>query len=144
MEIYEDLPLNYKNALMTRARELSPFWNLLGMEILDIKKGWAKIRLPFADKLTNPLGIAHGGAVFSPADSAIGLALIGMVEKGETIITVEMKINYLKPFSKGEIIAEAKIVHKGSHVAVGEVNVKNGQKELVAKGVATYMILKKK
>ncbi len=144
MEPYEELPPNYKKSLMKRTSELSPFWSLLGMEILDIKKGWAKIRLPFSEKLTNPLGIAHGGAVFSPADSAIGLALMGMVEKGEVVITVEMKINYIQPFSKGEIIAEAKIDHKGSHVAVGEVDVKNEQGELVAKGVATYMILKKK
>jgi acyl-CoA thioesterase len=93
--------------------------------------------------LANGIGVAHGGAIFSPADSAVGMALIGLTSKDENISTLEMKINYLRPLSEGEIIAEAKIVHRGAMTAIGDVEVKDGKGNLIAKGLATYAITKK-
>jgi len=87
--------------------------------------------------------VAHGGAIFSPADSAVGMALIGLINKDENISTLEMKINYLRPFSRGEIVAEAKIVHKGTMTAIGDVDVRDEKDNLIAKGLVTYAIFKK-
>jgi acyl-CoA thioesterase len=143
MSEYEDLDPRFKESLLNWMKTNNPFWSLLGMEIIGIKKGWAKIRLPFTKKLTNGIGVAHGGAIFSPADSAVGMALIGLTERDESISTLEMKINYLKPLSGGEIIAEAKIVHRGTMTAIGDVEVRDGDGNLIAKGLATYAIVKK-
>ena len=70
------------------------------------------------------------------------MALIGMVDRGDAFVTVEMKLNYLLPFASGEITAEARIIHQGTKTALGDVEVRNERDELVAKGLATYMILK--
>ncbi len=144
MADYEELAPELKELIFETMKTHSPYWKLLGIELVDVKKGWAKVRLPFDKKLVHPLGIAHGGAIFSPADSAVAMALIGMVEKDETFLTIEMKINYLAPFTNGEIIAEARIIHKGRNTALGDITVKNGNGELVAKALATYMIVPKK
>jgi acyl-CoA thioesterase len=143
MSSYEELNPHFKESLLNWMATKNPFWSLLGMELVEIKKGWAKIRLPFSDKLANGIGVAHGGAIFSPADSAVGMALVGMVHKDENISTLEMKINYLKPLTAGDIIAEAKIVHKGTMTAIGDVEVKDEKGNLIAKGLATYAITKK-
>ncbi len=143
MTDYEELDPGFKKSLLDWMKTRNPFWSLLGMEIIGIKKGWAKIRLPFTEKLANGLGVAHGGAIFSPADSAVGMALVGMIDKDENISTLEMKINYLKPCVEGEIIAEAKIVHKGTMTAIGDVEVRDEKDNLIAKGLATYAIFKK-
>lgn len=142
MTEYEELDATFKKMLMDTMRERAPFWSLLGMELADARKGWATVRLPFAEKLLQPLGVAHGGAIFSAADSAVAMALLGLVERDEVITTVEMKINYLMPFSGGEITAEAVIVHKGGRTALGDVTVRNGQGAMIAKAVATYMIIR--
>jgi uncharacterized protein (TIGR00369 family) len=142
MTHYEELAPEFKKALLHTMQTKSPFWSLLGMELVDVRKGWAKVRLPFDKKLVHPLGIAHGGAIFSPADSAVAMALMGLLEPDETTTTVEMKINYLKPFDSGEIVAEAHIVYKGTRTALGDVEIRDSQGNLVAKGLATYMILK--
>ena len=142
MVAYEELEPRFKDALLDWMKTKNPFWSLLGMEIIEIKKGWAKIRLPFSEKLANGIGVVHGGAIFSPADSAVGMALIGLVSKNENISTLEMKINYLRPLTAGDIIAEAKIVHKGSMTAIGDVEVKDEKGNLIAKGLATYAITK--
>lgn len=143
MTEYEELAPRFKEDLMKWQKTENPFWSLLGMELIAVKKGWAKIRLPFTEKLDNGIGIVHGGAVFSPADSAVGMALVGLLNKDETISTLEMKINYIKPFQGGEIVAEAKIIHRGTMTAIGDVEVRDDKDNLIAKGLATYAIFKK-
>ena len=142
MTDFEELSPNFKNALLTKVKKNTPFWSLINMDLVDVKKGWARVKLPYDKKLDHAYGSAHGAAVFAPADSAVAMALQGMVAKDEVFTTVEMKINYLKPFYKGEIIAEAKIVHKGGNLAIGDVEVRDSKGSLIAKALATYMIMK--
>ena len=142
MTEFEELAPNFKNALLTKVKKNTPFWSLINMDLVDVKKGWARVRLTYDKKLDHAYGSAHGAAVFAPADSAVAMALQGMVAKDEVFTTVEMKINYFKPFYKGEIIAEAKIVHKGGNLAIGDVEIRNSEGTLIAKALATYMIMK--
>lgn len=142
MPTHKELSPDLKAKVMNMANNVAKYWALLGMKLVDVKEGWAKVRLPFDEKLTQPMGIAHGGAVFSPADSAVALALAGLVDEDEIYTTLEMKLNYLKPFNRGELIAEATIIHKGKNVAIGEVVLVNDRGKMIAKGLATYMIMK--
>ncbi len=143
MAEFEELPPNFKNALLTKVKKNTPFWTLINMDVVDVKKGWAKVKLPYDQKLDHAYGSAHGAAIFAPADSAVAMALQSIVEKDEVFTTVEMKINYLRPFSKGEIMAEAEIIHKGGNLAIGDVEVRDSKGRLVAKALATYMIMKR-
>ena len=143
MTEYEDIAPNYKKALIDKMKVNVPFWALLGMEVVDVKKGWAQVKLPYSKKLAQPDGVAHGGAIFSPADAAVAVAMLGMIDRDETLLTIEMKINYIKPIKEGEILAEAKIVHRGGRTAIGDVDVMNSDGELIAKCLATYLIIRK-
>lgn len=141
---YDEISPNFKSALIKKTQMVHPFWKLLGMELVDIKKGWAVVKLPFDQKLTQADGIAHGGSTFSAADAAVAMALIGLIDRSQTMVTLEMKLNYTRPFTNGTLLAEAVIVQKGSTTALGEVSVRTDKNELVAKGLATYMILPKR
>ena len=143
MTEHEELSPNFKKALLTKVKNNTPFWSLINMDLVDIKKGWAKVKLTYDKKLDHAYGSAHGAAVFAPADSAVAMALQTMVEKDEVFTTVEIKINYIRPFSKGEIIAEAEIIHKGGNLALGDVEVRDSKGRLVAKALTTYMIMKR-
>jgi uncharacterized protein (TIGR00369 family) len=140
---FEGLPTDFKEKLYERMNRNTPFWSLLGMEISDARKGWARIRLPFTGKLANALGTAHGGAIFSTADSAAGIALAGLLREGESISTIEMKINYIRPVDEGDIIAEAEIIQRGRNTAVGDVVVRDSRGNIVARGMGTYIINKR-
>ncbi len=118
----------------------SPYYRLLGMEIMEIKEGESKIQMPFKQDLTHPYRIMHGGAIASLADSSVAMALISVVEPGDRFTTIEFKINFFAPVNKGKLEAHGKIVHKGSKTAVGEVEVKNEEGKLIAKLIATYNI----
>jgi len=50
MEKFEDLPPNFKYALMNKMHTVQPYWTMLGLKLVDIKKGWAKLKLPYSKK----------------------------------------------------------------------------------------------
>ena len=128
---------------LKKVRELanrSPYYRLLKMEVLEIRKGKSIIQMPFRKKLTHPYGIVHGGAIASLADSAVAMALIDLVKPSDRITTIEFKINFFTSVSQGKLTAQAKIIYKGSKTAVGDVDVINEDGKLVAKVIATYMI----
>lgn len=118
----------------------SPFYKLTGMECTYARQGEARVRMPFKKELTHPGQIAHGGAIASVADSALSLALISLTWPNTKIATAELKINYLKPFKEGFIEAIGKIIKRGAKVTVGEVKVKDHEGDIVAVGLATFVV----
>ncbi|HWP94098.1 MAG TPA: PaaI family thioesterase [Thermodesulfobacteriota bacterium] len=116
-----------------------PFWELLGIEVTEMGEGYARLVMPFHEKLTQPYGIAHGGALFSLADSAAAIAILSVSESSKKFLTVEMKINFLAPVKEGTTEARARVLRRGRVVPV-EIEVLNNN-ELVAKAIATYIIL---
>jgi len=81
----------------------SPYHRLLGIEATEIREGESRIQMLFKQELTHPYGIVHGGAIASLADSAVAMALISLVEPKDRITTIEFKINFFVPVSKGEL-----------------------------------------
>jgi acyl-CoA thioesterase len=116
-----------------------PIWNLLGIEVVETRDGYAKLIMPFSEKLTQAYGIVHGGAVFTLADSAVAVSVASLVKPNRKFVTVEMKINFLEPIREGIIEATAVVLRKG-RIMPAEVDIINNQ-ELVAKAIATYIIL---
>ena len=118
-----------------------PMYKLIGMEVVEVRAGYARFRLPFRRELTQPFGVMHGGAFAAVADSAVAIALWGLVGADKAFTTIEMKINFIAPVASGEVIAEGTIVHCGRRTAIGDVTLKDQDGRLVGKCLATYMIL---
>jgi len=124
------------------AREM-PFYNHLGMHLTRLGTGRAEIRINVTRRLTQDAGVAHGGVAAALIDSAVGLALYTMLDAEEFITTVELKVNFTAPAQLGLLKASGQIIHKGKRIAVGEAEVKDQKKRLIAKGLVTYIIMKK-
>lgn len=117
------------------------YWRLLGMTIVQSQNGEAVVKLEAGQNLTQVFGRVHGGAVASLADAAIGAAHRTYLKPGESQATIEMKVNFLKAAKQGELIAKARIIHKGKKVSFGQAEIRNSEGDLIAFGVATYMII---
>jgi acyl-CoA thioesterase len=117
-----------------------PYWTTIGMEVLETELDTATVRVRYHRGLLNSNGVVHGGVVFSAADAAIAVALLSLLKGGERIATIEMKINFVRAVKQEDVIAEARILHRGSRTAVGEATVHDGAGRLAAKGLATYAI----
>ena len=128
------------DALRENANQI-PMYKLIGMQVVEARPGYSKFRLPFRKELTQPMGVMHGGAFAAVADSAVAIALWGLVGMDKVFTTIEMEINFIAPVASGEVIAEGNIVHCGRTTAIGDVTLKNDEGRLVGKALATYMIL---
>jgi uncharacterized protein (TIGR00369 family) len=52
------------------------FYKFLGMQVIDIKECYARVRIPFKEELLQAEGMIHGGVLASICDSAVGIALL--------------------------------------------------------------------
>jgi uncharacterized protein (TIGR00369 family) len=118
----------------------TPYYEYLGIEVVEADEGFAKLRLDFKDHLTHPFGYFHGGAIASLADSAGINAVLTTLNDEEKALTLEMKINYLLPVKDAVVFAEGKVIHKGKKFAVADVDVKSDDGQLVAKAIVTCSI----
>ncbi len=80
----------------------SEFARLLGMVITEARDGYARVTMDCAGKM-NPSGVAHGGAIFTLADQAFGIAANCA---GVHRVAVSVSIQYLVP-AKGTLVAIA-------------------------------------
>lgn len=123
-------------------RDKPPYYHFLGIDILDVKLGFAKLRMNYDSKLTNPYGFVNGGFFSVLADAALACALLGMTEESPTrrLFTIEYKMNIIKPLKEGSVIAEAKVIHLGRDIAVGDVDLRDHSNKMVAKALITYAV----
>ncbi|OGP98147.1 MAG: hypothetical protein A2Z51_09360 [Deltaproteobacteria bacterium RBG_19FT_COMBO_52_11] len=91
--------------------------------------------------MTQAYGVVHGGAIATLADTAVAFALMTLIQPGERVLTAEFKINFFSAVNSGEMFGEARVVHKGGRMVAADMEVKNEKGQLIAKGLATYMIL---
>ncbi len=109
--------------LRARMEEMkaAPFALRLGIETVSVGENEAVVRMPVSG-LTNALGMAHGGAIFSLADQAFALAANS---RGEPQVAISASITYLRP-GRGDLVARARKVEENRTTSVYEVQVLQG------------------
>lgn len=118
--------------------ESQPFSVMIGAELEAFEPGRAVLALELGPDHMQHLGMAHGGVVSYLADNALTFA--GGSALGAACVTLEFKINYIRPARSGRLVAEAKVVNAGKRFAVTECRVtarENGEEILVASAQGT-------
>jgi acyl-CoA thioesterase len=112
-------------AVRTQVREFnnSEYARLLGMEIAEAHDGYSRVTMDCAGKM-NPGGVAHGGAIFSLADQAFGIAANCC---GTHRVAVSVSILYLVP-AKGRLVAIAERVQDNGTCDTYRVMVYEGER----------------
>ncbi len=120
---------------------MMPFNALLGIRLHKVHKDGITICCPAKPELLNSAGVLHGGVTATLADAAVGIATTRHY-KGRPITTVELKVNYFRPLQPGKIVyARAKLLRTGSTLSVGEVEIRDADKNLAGIAIVTYILL---
>jgi uncharacterized protein (TIGR00369 family) len=100
----------------------------LGAQIVSIADGEVQITLPFSTKLSQQHGYLHAGAITSIVDSACGYAALTKVPANYEVVTVEFKINLMRPAVGERFLAIGRVVNSGKlpTVCTGEVQAFSG------------------
>jgi uncharacterized protein (TIGR00369 family) len=119
-----------------------PIAELVGYRLTAIEEGKATIELEASKDHASPIGSMHGGILCVIGDSAMGMAYASTIELDESFVTLELKINYLKPVWEGQLQAIGRVVQRGRTIGLVEFDILNEKKVLVARGCGTFMTLR--
>jgi len=131
------------------------FNRLLGLKIMAVGDDESTIRLEMRDELVGNYsrGILHGGVISATLDATAGLAaFFSMFSAHEVetleqtlarfakVGTIDMRVDYLRPGRGKYFFASARILRKGSRVAVIHTEMHDDSGEMIASGTCTYMV----
>ena len=116
---------------------------LIGAKLTRVEPGIVEITLPYRADLAQQHGYVHAGIVTTIADSACGYAAYTLMPPDSQVLSVEFKVNLLRP-AKGEVfLASAEVVKSGKTLTVVRADVfsldQNEQRTLIATMLGTMI-----
>jgi len=106
------------------------FSQWMGIEVLEIKEGYSRIKMTVRKEMVNGFGIVHGGIPFSLADSAFAFACNN---RNILSVALDTSINFIKAVHVGDILtAEATELHNGRSTGLYNIMITNQDNTLVA------------
>jgi uncharacterized protein (TIGR00369 family) len=138
-------------ALMRKVMEDHIAFNkYLGLKVESFDAEAPKLRFDMRPELVgNPTRqILHGGVISATLDVAGGFAIMlalaaemtGIPTSFPNMGTIDLRVDYLRPGRGKHFIATARIVRKGSRIAVTHMELHNDLGELIATGGAAYVV----
>jgi acyl-CoA thioesterase len=122
-------PVN-PGSVVTHMMENDFFSQWMGVEVLEVKEGYSKIKMTIRKEMVNGFGIVHGGIPFSLADSAFAFACNN---RNNLSVALDVTITFTKAVNIGDVLtAEAKEFHNGRSTGVYLITVTNQKNEQVA------------
>jgi len=121
--------------------ETFPFLEYIGAKLIYAENGKSQIKLSIQNHHLQHIGLIHGGVISTLIDNTGWYAAQSNVNKKSTVVTMEMKINYLKASLDKNIIVNAEIKSQGRTTSFVVVEVIDDQDKLLAYGTCTYSII---
>jgi len=119
---------------------------LIGAELSRVEPGRIEITLSYRPDLTQQHGYLHAGIVTTIADSACGYAAYSLMPAESEVLSVEFKVNLLRPAKGATFLAVAEVVKSGKTLTVVRADVfglgQEGQRELIATMLGTMICIR--
>ena len=120
----------------------SPYYRLTSMQIIELAWGECRMQLPVQEKHHQPYGMAHGGVFASLVDSAAYWAVFTQIDDGYKMISIDLKLNYLAPATKGDLLIFGQSIKAGRTLCMGEASITDQNKKIICHGTSTMMVIK--
>ena len=131
---------------VARSFAQQPIMNLIGAQLSLVEPGVIEIALPYRADLAQQHGYLHAGVVTTIADSACGYAAYSLMPAGSEVLSVEFKVNLLRPAQGETFVARGEVIKAGRTLTVVRADVfgitGNADRELVATMQGTMMCLR--
>lgn len=113
---------------------------LIGASLGPVEPGRVDVVLPWRDDLTQQKGFVHGGIIGMIADTACGYSAFSLMPAGCSLVTVEYKINILRPARSG-LVARGQVLKPGRTLTIARAEVYAEDGSHVASMQQTLMML---
>jgi uncharacterized protein (TIGR00369 family) len=122
------------------------FIKYCGFEAETVRSGYFESRVKIKEHHRQQDGFIHAGVMATMADHTAGYAAFSTVSEDYQILTIEFKVNFLRPAYGESLVCRSKIIREGLQIMIGESEVfdRRGDEEaLVAKALVTLMAVHK-
>jgi acyl-CoA thioesterase len=120
-----------------------PFADLLGFQVAERGDGHCQVLLEIRPEHMNPHGLVHGAVLYALADTGMGGALTSVLGAGEICSTIEIKINYLRPWRSGTLRCDTRVVSRGRTTAVLQSDLFDGEGRHLALATGTFAVIER-
>jgi acyl-CoA thioesterase len=118
------------NRVVTQMMQDDLFSQWLGIEVLDVRAGYCKLKMTVRTEMRNGFGMIHGGIPFSLADSAFAFACNS---RNNLSVALDTAITFTKASKTGDTLtAEAKELHNGRSTGLYLITITNQNGEQIA------------
>ena len=122
--------MSHAQNVVAHMMQSDAFSQWLGIEVVELREGFCKLKMTMRAEMTNGFNIAHGGISYSFADSALAFASNA---RGTHAVSIETSIAHTRPAHTGDILfAEAIEKSHTRRFGIYEVSVTNAREELIA------------
>ncbi|WP_426434328.1 PaaI family thioesterase [Bradyrhizobium genosp. P] len=120
-----------------------PMAKLIGFRMRIIEPERIVMELDPHESLESTIGLMHGATAAALLDTAMGCAISTVLPAGQTSVTLDLKLTYLRPLSlrSGTVSAEGKVIKLGRQTSYAEGFVRDGRGSLAVHATATFSMI---
>ena len=120
------------------------FPNHIGMVVEDLRRDYARLRLPWQQILRQREGVMHGGLITALVDTCVVPAIATHYEVHPRMATVSLGVRFLRSVTGRDIVAEGWVEHRGRSMVFCRAEVRSvgpgGEVELVASADLVFRV----
>jgi uncharacterized protein (TIGR00369 family) len=118
------------------------FPGVVGIQLEEVRRDYARMRLPFRSVLNQPAGVMHGGAIATLIDTVVVPAIASGYDEPHRFLTIDMQIQYMAAVVGEDAVAEGWITKRGRSTVFCRAEVRTENAGLVATGTLVYKVSK--
>ena len=107
-----------------------------------IERGFFQSKVRIKEQHRQQDGFIHAGVMATMADHTAGYAAFTTVSEEFQILTIEFKVNFLRPAYGECVICRSRVIREGSQIVISEsevFDVREDEEILAAKAIVTLM-----
>lgn len=124
---------DYLYKRVSESFEKQSFLTLIGAKIEHVEKGKVIVSCERKETLLQQQGLLHGGVITTLADISGGYAALTTMPENSEVLTVELKINLMRPATSNKIIAVGEVIKAGKTLVIVESTVTGEDNKIIAK-----------
>ncbi|PWN67761.1 PaaI family thioesterase [Chryseobacterium oncorhynchi] len=133
-----------KRKLITDSFDRSETLKFYKAKLLEVDTDFVSIKIPKMEMMTRKAGMFNGAMIASLVDVSSGYAAVSHYAEDCYVVTVELKVNYLRPAMGDALVSKSYVIKGGTKISVirTEIYIRNENSDFeshVATSLVTMM-----
>ncbi|HUT53180.1 MAG TPA: PaaI family thioesterase [bacterium] len=130
-----------REKLIQAAVNGSPYYRHVNMRVMEFNDTGSVMDMEVLPQHKNIWGTVHGGVIAGLIDSSCGTAIAPVLAPDETVVTLDLKVQFLRPVREGRLTARGRVVHRSRRFVHTESEIFDADNNLSARGNAIHAVM---